>query len=112
MSDSHDGTPVSVTSIYGAQTRQGLVELVIGDARTQMPPFKAREIAQALLEAAGAAEGDETLLRVLDRAGLSQQRAAQVLVAMRQERTILQRRARQLSREQSREDQEEADLGN
>lgn len=95
MSGSVD-TPISVTSIYGASTRQGLVRLVVGDHDVQMPPFKAREIAAFLIEAAGAAEGDEILMRVLDRAGLSPQRAAQVLVAMRQERTILERRARHL----------------
>lgn len=110
MGDTSD-TPISVTSIYGAHSRRGLVRLVVGEAEVQMEPFKAREIAAFLVEAAGAAEGDQILMRVLDRAGMSPQRAAQVLVAMRHERTILERRARQQGREQSRDDQDRADLG-
>jgi hypothetical protein len=56
-------------------------------------------MAQFMLEAATSAEGDEVLMRVLDRAGMSQQRAAQVLMAMRQERVILERRARAEARQ-------------
>lgn len=104
--------PVGIRSIYGAATRRGLVGLTVSDQETLITPAKAREIASMLLEAAGAAEGDEVLMTVLDRAGLSPQRSAQVLVAMRQERTILERKARQEMRRAIAEDQEAADLGN
>lgn len=104
--------PIGVRSIYGANTRRGLVGLTVSDQETLMVPAKAREIAGMLLECAGAAEGDEILMRVLDRAGLSPQRAAQVLIAMRQERTILERQARSEMRRAVIEDQEQADLGN
>jgi hypothetical protein len=67
-------------------------------------------MAAFMVEAATAAEGDETLMRVLDRAGMSPQRAAQVLLAMRQERTIIERAARAEARRQIAEDQERADL--
>lgn len=100
-----------VAAIYGANTRQGLVEVTLGDQKIQVTPSKAREMAGFLLECAGAAEGDEILLKVLDRAGISQQRAAHVLMAMRQERAILNRKAREEARRLIVEDQEEADLG-
>lgn len=111
MNDPAD-VPIGVRSIYGANTRRGLVGLTVGDVETLMPPSKAREMAGMLLECAGAAEGDEILMRVLDRAGMSPQRAAQVLIAMRQERQIVQRKAREEARRQVVEDQEQADLGN
>ena len=103
---------VGVTAMYGAFSRKGLVRLTVGEQESVMDPFKAREIAAMLLECAGAAEGDEILMRVLDRGGMSVQRQAHVLMAMRQERVILERRAREQSRVESREDQEKADLGN
>lgn len=99
-------------SIYGARTRKGLVEVTFGAERHQVTPSKAREMATGLLEAASAAEGDEILLRVLDRAGISQQRAGHILLAIRQERAALDRRAREEMRRAIAEDQEAADLGN
>ena len=82
---------VGVRSIFGAQTRRGLVELTLGAEQTLMTPAKAREVAAFLVEAATAAEGDE------------------VLVAQRQERAILERRARAEAREAIAFDQEQAD---
>lgn len=111
MSDEPEST-FFAASIYGARTRKGLVEVTFGAEKHQVTPAKAREMAGFLIEAAGAAEGDEILLRVLDRAGISQQRAGHVLMAMRHERTILNRRAREEARRQVTEDQEQADLGN
>jgi len=100
-----------VTSIYGAQNKRGYVEITLGRSHLQVTPAKAREVAAFLLEAATAAEGDEVLMRVLDRVGMSRQRASQVLLAMRQERHEIQRRARQEMREALAFHQEEADLG-
>lgn len=85
---------IEVKSLYGAQTRQGLVRLVVGSEAVQVSPSKAREIAGYLIEAATAAEGDEVLMEVLNRAGMSASRAAQVLMAMRRERALLEKRAR------------------
>jgi hypothetical protein len=101
-----------VTSIYGQQTGKGIVEVKLGAEQHQITPSKAREMAGFLLEAAAAAEGDEVLMAVLDRAGVSPQRAGQMLLAMRHERTVLVRRAREEARRIVAEDQEEADLGN
>lgn len=96
-------------SIYGAHTRRGLVEVTLGDERLLVEPSKAREMATYLLEAATAAEGDEVLMGVLDRVGMSQQRAAQVLLAMRQARAFLERRARTEARRAVAEDQHDPD---
>ena len=49
-------------------------------------------------EAASAAEGDEILMRTLEKAGLSETRAAQVLMAVRLEREISERRSREEAR--------------
>jgi hypothetical protein len=97
-------------SIYGANTRRGLVEVTVGAETLTVTPSKARELAAFLLEAATAAEGDEVLMRVLDRVGMSPQRSAQVLIAMRQERAIIERKARQEARHGLAFDQEDADL--
>jgi hypothetical protein len=107
-----DDLTFGARSIFGANTQRGLVELTLGSETVIVPPAKAREMAAFMLEAATAAEGDEVLLRVLDRAGMSRQRAAQVLVAMRAEREIIERRARAEARRHLAEDQEDADLGN
>ena len=58
-------------AIYGANTRRGLVEMTLGGATVTVLPAKAREMATFMIEAATAAEGDEVLMRVLDRAGMS-----------------------------------------
>jgi len=100
-----DDLDFGVKSIYGANSRKGLVEITLGDEQLLVPPAKAREMAAFMVEAATAAEGDETLMRVLDRAGMSPQRAAQVLMAMRQERAIIERAARAEARRQIAEDQ-------
>lgn len=107
MSD--DDLRFGARSIYGATTRRGLVELTLGAETILIEPAKAREIAGFLLEAATAAEGDETLMRVLDRVGMSQQRSAQVLLAMRQERAIVERKARAEARRALVEDREDLD---
>jgi hypothetical protein len=104
-----DDTHVNVRSIFGQQTQRGLVELTLGTQTIQITPAKAREIAAFLVEASTAAEGDETLMRVLDRAGLARARAAQILVAMRVERGILERRARDEARQAIANDQTDPD---
>jgi hypothetical protein len=104
-----DDLNFGVRSIFGANTRRGLVEVTLGHEEFTVPPAKARELAQLLLEAATAAEGDEVLMRVLERVGMSPQRAAQVLLAMRTERQIIERRARAEAREAIAHDQFDLD---
>jgi hypothetical protein len=104
-----DDTHVNVRSIFGHATQRGLVELTVGTQMLQMTPAKAREIAAFLVEASTAAEGDETLMRVLARAGMSAQRSAHILMAMRAERGILERRARDEARQAIANDQTDPD---
>jgi hypothetical protein len=105
-----DDLSFGARSIYGVQTRRGLVEVAVGAETFIVTPSKARELAAFLLEAATAAEGDEVLMRVLDRVGMDPQRSAQVLIAMRQERAIIERKARQEARHGVAFDQEDTDL--
>lgn len=101
-----------VTSIFGALTGKGLVELTVGDQKLIITPAKAREVAGFLQEAAAAADGDEALMAVVARQGFSRQRGLLLLQAQRHERTIIERRRRQEMREAIATDQEQADLGN
>lgn len=98
-----------VTSIYGAMTQHGLVEVQLGETKIQVRPSKAREMATMLLEAAAGAEADEILLRVLTGAGLRRQQCGQILVAIRTERAAIDREARKEMRRQIAEDQETTD---
>jgi hypothetical protein len=100
---------IEVTAIYGAQSKRGLVRIRVSQAEQLMPPAKAREIATFLLEAAGAAEGDEALMLVLDRAGASPAKAGQMLMALRTARAAIDRQARQEARRAQAEDQSDPD---
>ena len=104
-----DALAFSARSLYGANTERGLVEVTLGREQLTVTPSKAREMASYLLESATAAEGDEVLMRVLDRAGMSRTRAAQVLMAMRTERAIIERKAREEARRAVAEDQYDPD---
>lgn len=97
------------TSIYGAATRRGLVGVTLGSAETQVSPAKAREMATMLLEAASAAEGDEALMMVLDRAGMSPQRTSVLLLAMRRARAEMEAKARAEARRSMVEDARDDD---
>jgi len=104
-----DNLRFGARSIYGANTRRGLVELTLGGETILVEPAKAREMAAFMIEAATAAEGDETLMHVLDRVGMSQQRSAQMLLAMRIERQIVERKARAAARRAMVEETEDLD---
>jgi hypothetical protein len=56
-------TQVRVTSIFGAATKQGLVQLGVPGEIVHISPTEARQVALTLLEAAEAAETDELLYR-------------------------------------------------
>jgi hypothetical protein len=103
---------IEVTGIYGAQSRRGLVRMRVGDFEQVMAPSKAREIATFLLEAAGAAEGDEALAEVLRRAGASDAKVGQMLMALREARSQIDARARQEARRAVAYDQSDPDREN
>lgn len=112
MPNEEDRTDISVSAIYGHKTRRGMVEMQLGDVSHQMLPAKAREIAVFLLEAAGAAEGDEALMRILERSGEDEQRAAQMLMALRIERGSIDQQARDEARRAVAQDQFNPDIRN
>lgn len=95
-------------SLYGARTDAPLVKLLAGPHQWIMPPEKARQIAQWLVEAAEAAYGDAFLVRFLvQRVEVPRERAVPLLREFRHFRE-LQRRA---GREVEEADQEEWERG-
>lgn len=94
MAESDDGeVMIRSHSIYGAETRRGLVGLTIGDRKpVYMGPEEARSVAADLLQCATAAETDEVLMTWLqERLGVGMEQAAQVLVDLRQMRAERER---------------------
>lgn len=75
-------------SIYGAQTRKGLVGITVGDRKpVYMTPEEARSVAADILQAATAAETDEVLMRwLMTKMDMPLEQAAQVLKDLRQMR--------------------------
>jgi len=59
----------------------------------------------------GGDQGDEGLIRVLERLGMSTERAAQVVLAMQQDQTLVDLRNREPARRARAEDQDQAELG-
>lgn len=97
MPEDADGQPQSIGchSIFGHNTRKGLVGLTVGDRKpSYMTPEEARSVAADLLQTATAAETDEVLMRWLTtRMGIEDEQAVQVLRDlrhMREERTAEQ----------------------
>jgi len=104
---------IEVDALYVAATKRGLVQVRVHN----LPPFlitpaKAREVASFLLEAAGAAEGDEALMKVLERISTPEALIGQVLMALRIERAKIDERARTEARRAVAEDQINPDLSN
>jgi hypothetical protein len=90
---------IEVVAIYGAATRRGLVQVSVRGQTFLLNPSKAREVATFLLEAAGAAEGDEAMMTVLSRMDLSMDQMGQFLVALRTEREKIDQRSRDEARQ-------------
>lgn len=72
-------------SIYGAETRKGLVKIVKDkEVLAMLTPAEAREWAANLYQAAEAAETDEFLMAMFkDRIGLDDEKAVAVLTDFR-----------------------------
>jgi hypothetical protein len=88
-------TDIEVTSIFGASSRRGLVRIKLGVEEVLMPPSKARAIASFLLEASGAAESDEAMMTVLERMEHNTAKRAQMLMAIRSARGVIDQRTRE-----------------
>ncbi|MFN8468578.1 MAG: hypothetical protein U0X20_23670 [Caldilineaceae bacterium] len=73
-----------VSSIYGWNTRQPAVSLMIDGKDTQLSPAKAREVAQMLLQAAEAAISDAFLFAYVSKdVGVDDEQAAQLVIHYR-----------------------------
>jgi hypothetical protein len=69
-----------VKSMYGANTRKGLVELQVGKEHRTLTPDEARDLAANLVAGAAAAEADEYLMHFArEHIGLPSHQAAQIL---------------------------------
>lgn len=60
-----DELTFAVSSLYGAVTRKGLVEITAGDFAVKISPEEARALADNLHRAAEAADGDANLVNFL-----------------------------------------------
>ena len=78
-------TKIEIASLYGAQTKQGLVELSLDDKKVQMTLDKAREVLGMLSSAIEAAVSDELLVKFLTtKIGLYEEAAARSLISFRE----------------------------
>lgn len=76
----------TVASGYGANTRQSYVEVTVGDHFTQMSPAAARALALNLLQAAEAAETDESLITFFQQMEMTDEQLVGLLRAYRRHR--------------------------
>jgi hypothetical protein len=85
-----------VESLYGARTDAPLVKLKAGAHEWIMPPEKARQIAQWLVEAAEAAYGDAFLVRFVEqRIGADRAQAVPLIREFRNFRELQRRGGRE-----------------
>jgi hypothetical protein len=74
---------LSMSSLYGARTNQGRVQLDWGDKSAQLTVDEARRHALAVIETASAAEFDELIAEVLREAGFTMPDIAAVMQLLR-----------------------------
>src|SRR6185369_15251603 len=89
----NDGTMISVSTIYGAKTKEPYVVLEIRNPEMYMSPTQAREIAQMFLEAADAAESDGFVVEFFQKhIGLDTNDATKLLLIFREYRVEQRKR--------------------
>lgn len=83
-----DSEQVSISAIYGANTRRGLVSVRIGDRKPMLwSPTEARNVAKLLIESAETADQDAFLVYLcLNKLGLDLHQSALLLEDFRQTR--------------------------
>ena len=78
-------TKIEIASILSSRTKRGLVELTVNETTTQMDIEKAREVCQMLHQAIEAAITDTLIYQfMIERVGVDDQRAAQILLDFRE----------------------------
>jgi len=80
-----DPVVIGAHSIYGAESRKGLVGITIGDRKpVYVTPEEARSIAEDILQAATAAETDEVVMRwLMGKLGVNVEQGAAILQDLR-----------------------------
>lgn len=101
---------VEVEAIFAFDAQRGLVVLRVADGsgnvmETQHTAAKAREMAQMLLEAAGAADADEAVIMVLKEADFALNEIGIFLGQLRSARALIDRRGREEARRYIAQDQ-------
>ena len=85
MAEFEDEVIIGVSSIFGARTRQPLVELSIGDTKILIPPAKAQEIGMKMLAGAEAANMDAFLFQwLMEQVGVPEDKVALIVRDYRQ----------------------------
>lgn len=83
MSDLNNLENFFVESIYGAKTKQGLVQIQWKDLKTQCTILDAKKIAYMILEAAEAAATDQALIGFFEKMNFPMEALAVLLKEMR-----------------------------
>lgn len=86
MDQLKDLNNVYIGSIYGAKTKQGLIEIKIDDFHQQWTILDAKKIAYMILEACEAASTDEVLIEFFKKMGFPQEQLGQMLFLLREHR--------------------------
>jgi hypothetical protein len=85
MAEYEDEVIINVTSIFGARTKQPLVQLSIGDTSILLPPAKAQEIGMKMLAGAEAANMDAFLFQwLMGQVGIPEEKVALIVRDYRQ----------------------------
>lgn len=77
-----------VSSMVGAKSEEGLVEVIIGSQRRVISSAEAKDFGLKMLQCAIGAESDEALVKVSMRNGLTIERAVEMMRAIRIEREV------------------------
>ena len=76
---------VFIESIYGAKTKQGIVQVQFGEFKQQWTILSARKIAHMILEAANKAELDETIFEFFQKFFAGKPEGMQMVAMLMQE---------------------------
>lgn len=81
------GTEFHIGTLVSNRTKEGLVEVILGDEKVQMPPAQAREIGAWFIGAAEAAETDAFIVEFMRKTvGVDDAMAVNILVHLREYR--------------------------
>lgn len=74
---------VNVSSLFGAKTKQGIVQIQLGEFETQLSILEAKKVAYMILEAAEAASTDEAIHNFFEKLGMNREQCGAALMELR-----------------------------